>query len=716
MLKEIDIQKLIKLEPTAQKYSRWHYLWAALFFAGLTLIFTWRMWGSLTSAVPGGDIDGYENVWNNYWINTALLEQFRNPYFTDYIYYPSGVSLRLHTLQPLNGLFTIPLVPFFGYIGATNLLFVFAIFGTAIFSYLLFYYLTKNAWASLIGASIFGFCNWQMYDFFGAGQTNLISMQWLPLYLLFMFKVARNEGRIWLNAGFAALFLLFNTLIDLQYLLFAVMFTGLYALYRLITRQSWREKGFIWLRLLLIGVIWGIVALPFVIIPAIVEVANNAWLAPREGSSISKSSDLAEYFNLEWHNLGYFALALVAIGLVSSWRKIGYWIIAATFFGIMSLGTVLQINRNITGIALPYKWLTNLPGMSVGRNPSLFQIAWMLAMAVLACYGVVWLLEKFKLPLLGISGAIAFALIVLIAPFMGREINNYKLDTLGTSAFFEQLAKDNEEYAIFEVPPFTSRGRGENVYQAYQIIHQKPRFSGRMARDHKLDNPNNFVKWNTFFRDFFWLPQVMKDLRPKTDFLATPDYKKIALPLLNFYKVRYIVLYKEALTQETAGVYQALIDEALNKPLPVFEDNLLIAYRVPQADPKQAGIFADVGDGWSSSERTNEGINYRWADSKNSQSELYLYNLNPTPVTAKLEFKAYSFKTTRELIVLSNGQEIKRVNLTEEQQAITIDLELKGGRNLITFATPQAGLKVADFGFKNDARTLTFGIIGINVK
>jgi hypothetical protein len=93
-----------------------------------------------------------------------------------------------------------------------------------------------------------------------------------------------------------------------------------------------------------------------------------------------------------------------------------------------------------------------------------------------------------------------------------------------------------------------------------------------------------------------------------------------------------------------------------------------------------------------------------------------LYNLNPTPVTAKLEFKAYSFKTTRELIVLSNGQEIKRVNLTEEQQAITIDLELKGGRNLITFATPQAGLKVADFGFKNDARTLTFGIIGINVK
>jgi hypothetical protein len=505
----------------------------------------------------------------------------------------------------------------------------------------------------------------------------------------------------------------------LQYLLFAVMLTVLYAVYQVFSRQSWREKGLLWFRFALIGAAWGVVALPLVIVPALIETANNAWLNPSEGSSLSKSTDFSEYFSLDWHNLGYFALVLAGLGLVVAWRKAGYWAVAAGFFGLMSLGRVLQVNGTITGIPLPYDWFNNLPGMSVGRNPSLFQVVWMLAVAAVATYGVAWLLERFSLPDWLRSGVIAFGLVGLVVPFMLQYAADYRLDPLGTSAFFEQLAKDKETFAIYEIPPFTDKGRGENVYQAYQIIHRKPRFGGRMARDHKLDNPNNFVKYNTLFRDFFWSSEIMQDLRPSADFLATPDYKRVGLPLLNFYRVRYIVLYKAALegvALEKRAYSQKLINELLNNPKPVFEDNLLVAYRVPVVDPRSAGIFGDVGEGWFSVERNAEGLRYRWADPKFAKSEFYLYNLNPNEVAANFSFQAYSFKTERELVVQLNGREIKRLNLSEARQSFSLDLRLSSGRNVLTFTTAKPALAVADFGFKNDSRNLTFGMLGIELK
>ncbi len=70
----------------------------------LTAVMTWPLVMNLTTAIPGDSFDGWQNYWNLWWIKTALVEQLHNPYTTNALFYPTGVNLYFHTLNPFNGL------------------------------------------------------------------------------------------------------------------------------------------------------------------------------------------------------------------------------------------------------------------------------------------------------------------------------------------------------------------------------------------------------------------------------------------------------------------------------------------------------------------------------------------------------------------------------------------------------------------------------------
>lgn len=79
-----------------------------LFYTFLTALMTWPLAKNLMSAIPGDSFDGWQNYWNLWWIKTALVEQIHNPYVTNALFYPTGVNLYFHTLNPFNGLLTLP--------------------------------------------------------------------------------------------------------------------------------------------------------------------------------------------------------------------------------------------------------------------------------------------------------------------------------------------------------------------------------------------------------------------------------------------------------------------------------------------------------------------------------------------------------------------------------------------------------------------------------
>ena len=102
-------------------FAQWpaHLLALAGYFVA-TLLFTWPLAGSLTTAIPGDSFDGWQNYWNQWWIKLALVDRLTWPLHTDILYAPTGVNLYFHTLNPFNGLATLPIQLVGGLIPAYN--------------------------------------------------------------------------------------------------------------------------------------------------------------------------------------------------------------------------------------------------------------------------------------------------------------------------------------------------------------------------------------------------------------------------------------------------------------------------------------------------------------------------------------------------------------------------------------------------------------------
>ncbi|MEI7555831.1 hypothetical protein, partial [Candidatus Chlorohelix sp.] len=492
-------------------------------------VVVFNLWGG----VVGGNIDGYENLWNDYWTRTALLSG-HNPFFTNYIYYPTGVSLRFHTLHPITGLFAVPLWPIFGPVASTNLFFLISLALTCFFSYLLINELVRNPLAAFAGAALFtcAYVNGHSYNILGAGQTNILAVQWLPLYFLYLHRLIYLPKQKVRNTVLSVVSLLLMSLTDWQFVLFAVLFTVLFFAFILFTRRRWLEKGLIFLQLSAVGGVWlALVFLPL-LLPMIEESGKNSWLSISD-QSVYRSMDLVDYLWTEMVNPGYLAIAIMLLGFGFAWRKkisreaITFWAISGVLGAILSLGPKLIIGGNITDFPMPYSFLYKLPLLSVGRDPGRFQTIYLITFSILFAFGIRFLIERHffwsALSRLSVrwkrfvmSGVVVIILSISVFGFVA-ESGKVKAVPYDVPAFYEQLGKDTEQYALMELPLFSYAGRDglvnpEGNRQAYQAIYNKWRISGRYARDHHLSNPTIFALRETYIRDFYWLGATQEKL------------------------------------------------------------------------------------------------------------------------------------------------------------------------------------------------------------
>ena len=330
---------------------------------------------NLGTGVVGGDFDGYENLWNDDWVRRALFELHTNPFYTKFLYYPTGISLRYHTLNPLNGIFALPLWPLIGSVASTNLLFLISIALTCFCAYLFFKDLVGSALPAFAGAAIFTFTNDQLYGFYSFGQAEKLSQWWLPLYLWLVGRTL-NRPRWWLYGGGAVVTLIAMALTDWQFVLYAVLLTAAYGVFDLIWRR--RFDGF--LKLAGIGVAWAAAVAVPLLLPMIKDAADNPWLVVGDESD-SRARALGDFFEVGLTNPGYVVLILTIIGLVIWWRRgidkadrpaLVFWGIAAVLASILTLGPHLRVwssDTDVTNINLPYAWLGSLPILNIGRDP-----------------------------------------------------------------------------------------------------------------------------------------------------------------------------------------------------------------------------------------------------------------------------------------------------------------------------------------------------------
>lgn len=740
--------------PAPRVWWQYEPLWAFVVAVAVGLLYGRVGVAHLGTALVGGNSNGYENVWNDWWFREALVH-LKNPFYTTRIFYPNGVSLRFHTLNPLGCLLALPLGGLFGAVAAMNLKFLGAIIGAIFCSWLLFRDTARSGSAAFVGAAVYALASDQAtYYFKGGAENYLMGTALLPLFVWLALRTAVSTRWLpWAVGAVCALLALCLT--DWQYTMFAVIAVVLYALCALCTHRHARAKAIIFGRLAAIGVAWLVIVAVPMLLPMLVEARNAPWLAV-SGQAITLSRALSQFVLPGLGNPGYLALVTSLIGLALWWRRsadvdsperrerfiVIYWVVVALVGGVLSLGPRLKLvpGNTATNLPLPYAAIYQLPVFSVGRRPQLFLFIALLGCGALLAVGL-RALTDWLTPLIarrwrrgtrhGTIGAILATLVLVptLAPFMA-EAGTARAFPLDVPPFYaDVLAHDPEPYAILELPLFAESGRG-NDWPALETVHGKAVFDGSISRDHGLESPTIFVKQATFFRDAFWLakPALRERVRPaKTpDMLATPDYRTMGVPLLNAYHVRYITLWFAALRDlrpdgvaaADALVHQALGDDAR----PTYEDTTMRVYRVPDAPPPAvtttppvSPVFLDVGDvGWYNAERDPAGSGFRWADIRGGAvPELIAFNLSTTRQHARVHLTLSNYTAARSIHIALNattaiGDDHLDAGATQE---LTLDVDLPPGLNLLTLASPEVPVPVrAAPGSPKDDRLLGFSV------
>lgn len=200
----------------------------------LSILFTNPILMQAGSHVPGS-YDVWTNLWNIWWFKKAVFELKTNPYYTNFVFHPTGTTLAFHTLQPVNSLPAVLLMEAFSLSipQAYNLLvflsFVLAGYGT----FLLARHVTGNNFASFLAGFIYAFSPYHFFEVY-YGHLNTLTVQWLPFYIICLIRAFETRNlRYPIFTGF---FFFLCAGSSLQYAVFLFLFTFFYALYLLWSR------------------------------------------------------------------------------------------------------------------------------------------------------------------------------------------------------------------------------------------------------------------------------------------------------------------------------------------------------------------------------------------------------------------------------------------------------------------------------------------------
>lgn len=492
----------------------WHGRGAAAVLPGyllLTLALTYPLAVRFTRAIPGDGFDGWQNYWNLWWVKVALLEQHTSPFFTNLLYYPTGVGLLFHTLNPFNGLLTLPVQVAAGLFPAYNL----AVLCGFVLGGLGAYLLARQAWgpghsrwAAFVAGVIFAFAPVHMAHLLGHMQV--ISLEWIPFFALYLLRAmggGRQAGRPAREAALAVFFLILTALCDWYFVLYCLIFSAVAAVWWACTARPMPRVRRGLLTIAAIWLIWG-VALSPLLLPMVREASQFRFMVPDPTHSRLLSADLLAFITPqgfhplwgEWARArsaaftssmaeytvfaGFTVLALAVLGVAGRRRSAAgrarlFWLPVLAVFFILALGPVLHIGGRTAllpggqELHLPYGWLARtVPFMEITRSVSRYDIMVMLALSVLAAAGV----DRLRRGGRGRRWLAGAACAAVLFEFWSAP---YPLSEPDTPAWYAALAADGRSGAVLNLPMNWDRPG----YLLYQTVHGKPLTAAYISRE-----------------------------------------------------------------------------------------------------------------------------------------------------------------------------------------------------------------------------------------
>jgi hypothetical protein len=643
----------------------------------------------LTRAIPGDGFDGWQNYWNLWWVKTAVLDLHDSPYFTTYLYYPTGYSLYFHTLNIFNALLTLPVQLCFGLTLSYNfvVLFSFAMGGYG--TYLLSLHVMKaggrasHYLMAFLAGVVFTFSPFHFAHLLGHMQV--ISLEWLPFYVLALLKSLSSEKmHAAARIGLPVLLLIVTALCDWYFALYLLVFTALYLGYIMWVQRQVREPL---LRTGLILLLSGVILSPL-LVPMIVEaMQDSAYLLSPFDTTVRLSADLLAFITPnEFHPLwgdaaaslseaftsstsermvfaGYIPLALAGYALWHRRRAGAFWFGSGLVFFMLSLGPYLHIAGREIPVPLPYLALYHLlPFFRIARSVGRFDVMVMLSLAPLVALG----LQRLAAPLSETRRrALALAVIALVCfEFLPLP---YPIAEVEVPLFYQGLAADDEEYSILELPMNWDRP----AHLLYQTVHQKPIIAGYVTRP----NPLSLVERIPLLQHFRFLgPDIIAQ-----------DPSGIAPQVFDYLGIRYVILHGYMLPpgKEREAVL-GLVQEVVGDQLPFYQDEQITVYRVGVQEPRSP--FLILGSEW--------GERQEW-DAKPARelgAEATCAIIAPSVAEAGLTFTAFSREGTRFLELSLNGELVGSYEIgAQGEEFVTAPLSLQEGVNILQLRDASEG-------------------------
>jgi hypothetical protein len=542
-----------------------------ILFVALTLILTCPMIANLNTHLAGSDNDVWINPWADWWLIKALGEG-QDPYYTDYLFYPQGVSLAFHSFSPLNTLFVFVLQPFVGSLVAYNIVVLSAYVLSGYGMWRLASHLTGSEYAGLLAGIVFAFSPYHMIE--GAHPV-ISSTQWMPFFMLYLIKLVQ-EGRA--RYGWSAgLFLGLTAASSLHLFTFSVLLALLYLLYTILFERDTRNlrvlKG-----LVFVGLASSVIVLPL-LYPILRErvtggvaymavgldegVGNHPWgffipsnhnpiwewLLTRSGYAIRKSGERPPF-------IGYTVLVLSLHEVFVGKHKTRFWGGAALLFALLSLGPYVFLRD---GRLIPIPW--SAPIVALWRHPFRFNLLVSFAVSILAAYDLSGLLRRGYRGRRSDNGKqrrMLVTCIVIAIALVEYLTLPFPMTRVEISPFYRLLGEHEEEFAVLEIPI----GRQESKFSMYyQTIHKKKMIGGVVSRtpvdayDYIIQNPLLYATWEGDPRSLSSL-----DVTEGLAALADDD-------------VRYVIIQKSLLHEDVLASWRAVLGSS-----PVYEDTLLLVY------------------------------------------------------------------------------------------------------------------------------------------
>jgi hypothetical protein len=647
----------------------------------LTAALTYPLVLNFASALPGDGMDSWHHYHNLWWIKRAVLDLRANPFFTAELHYPYGTHLYYHALLLGPGLLALPVTASLGVTVAYNtiafLSFVLAGYG----AYRLAWYLSQGEaeagprrLAAFVAGAAYAFSAFHFQRLLG--HLELVSLQWLPFYALFLVKTWRETA--WHNPLAAALFMALAALTTWYFALYLAWFTAFFVAYHLLSERgqpgAWPRLGRVGAAALLSGL-----ALAPVLAPMLALGQSAGRVANPAGEVELLSADLLAFFvpstmHPVWGGwlepayrvlmrrgniteatvfLGYVPLALTAWAAHPAWARRRFWLGAFGLFTLLALGPVLHAAGRAVMLLgqpapLPYQLLYSLPFGDVARAPARLVVMSTLCLAVLAGSGALKLMVR-----RGPAGGRWAAAALVAAIVFETAAVPYPMARVEAPPVYAWLARDPRPLAVLEVPIPDDPG----VYpwrMFYRTQHAKPVYGGYLSRGLP---PLPFSALPGFgqFKSF---SNQVEDI-----VVYAPEHlPAISRYVLAHYRAGYVVIDQSLLSPAQIEQAQAAAESIFAGEPPAYQDQTTLVYAVPALEtPPAAFVFLDRG--WYGLELSpeDEAARWRWMP-----EEARLALVTPRAGRWRLALRALAFDQPRDVALWVDGQPAGDLTITPE--------------------------------------------------